>query len=68
MDRKVYLFRTNDNSQELYYSSYGKIGSKENCADLIKEGFHRYGKFFYLKDYEDYKSARKNNSVLIVRG
>lgn len=56
---KLKHYRFYGNGQEVFYNSYSKKGSKENCDDLIQALRKRYGRYATIQNYDEYKKELK---------
>lgn len=69
MKRRLYnTYLLRGGLAEITYESAYKLGSKNNYADLRVKGIRRYGKYFEIYDYEEYKTYVKRNKIINVTG
>lgn len=55
---RSYLFEAD--GQRASYASYGKVGSRENYADLKRELVKSYGRYNVVACWDEYKQYTKH--------
>lgn len=56
-------YKFDDNHIFIWFSSFGRVGSRKNFCDLFYALNHKYGSYHYISSYSEYKKNLRFISI-----